>query len=72
MGRKHVSILMQQMGVGALHRKPRTTQRQPGYQIYSYLLRDLTISRPNQVWAMDIPYSPMAQGFVYLVAVVDW
>jgi putative transposase len=71
-GRKHVGTLMQRMGVEALYRKPRTTRRQPGHQVYPYLLRDLTITRANQVWAMDITYIPLAKGFVYLVAVVDW
>lgn len=63
---------MQRMGVEALYRKPRTPRRQPGHQVYPYLLRDLTITRVNQVWAMDITYIPLAKGFVYLVAVVDW
>ena len=71
-GRKHVSTLMKRMGVEALYRKPRTTQRHPTHQVYPYLLRDLPITHANQVWAMDITYIPMARGFVYLVAVVDW
>jgi putative transposase len=71
-GRKHVATLMQRMGVEALYRKPRTTRTHPQHRIYPYLLRGLTIDRPNQVWAMDITYIPMARGFVYLVAVLDW
>ncbi len=71
-GRKHVATLMRRMGVEALYRKPRTTQRHPTHKVYPYLLRDLAITRVNQVWAMDITYIPLAKGFVYLVAVVDW
>ena len=71
-GRKHVATLMRRMGVEALYRRPRTTQRHPTQKVYPYLLRDLVIGRANQVWAMDITYIPLAKGFVYLVAVVDW
>lgn len=71
-GRKHVSTLMKRMGLEALYRKPRTTRRHPRHQGYPYLLRDLTIGRANQVWALDITDIPLAKGFVYLVAVVDW
>ncbi len=71
-GRKHVATLMRRMGLEALYRKPRTSQRHPGHKVYPYLLRNLTITRSNEVWAMDITYIPMAKGFVYLVAVVDW
>ena len=71
-GRKHVTTLMKRMGVEALYRKPRTTKPRSGHTVYPYLLRNLTIDRPNQVWAMDITYIPMARGFVYLAAVVDW
>ena len=71
-GRKHVRTLMKRMGVEALYRKPRTTRKHPHHPVYPYLLRGLTIDRPNQVFAMDIPYIPMARGFVYLVAVLDW
>ena len=71
-GRKHVATLMKRMGIEALYRKPRTTKPGAGHKIYPYLLRNLKIERPNQVWAMDITYIPMARGFVYLVAVVDW
>src|SRR3712207_9271301 len=71
-GRRHVSTLMKRMGVEALYRKPNTSKPAPGHKIYPYLLRGMTIDRPNQVWAMDITYIPMARGFVYLAAVVDW
>jgi putative transposase len=63
---------MKKMGVEALYRKPNTSKRHPDHKIYPYLLRNLTVDRPNQVWAMDITYIPMARGFVYLTAVVDW
>jgi len=71
-GRKHVATLMARMGVEPLYRRPRTTRKHPGHQVYPYLLRGLAIERSNQVWAMDITYIPMARGFVYLAAVVDW
>ena len=71
-GRRHVRTLMQRMGVEALYRRPRTTKPEPGHKIYPYLLRGLAITRPNQVWAMDITYIPMARGFVYLAVVLDW
>ena len=71
-GRKHVVTLMRRIGIEALYRKPRTTQKHPQHPVYPYLLRGLTIDRPNQVWAMDLTYIPMARGFVYLVAVMDW
>jgi putative transposase len=71
-GRKHVATLMRRMGLEALYRRPRTTQRHPTHRVYPYLLRDVAITRANQVWAMDVTYIPMAKGFVYLVAVVDW
>ena len=71
-GRKHVATLMKRMGIEALYRKPRTTKPGAGHKVYPYLLRNLAIDRPNQVWAMDITYIPMARGFVYLAAVVDW
>lgn len=70
--RKRVQRLMRQMGIRALYPKPRTSQPGKGHKIYPYLLRDLVIDRPNQVWATDISYIPMAKGFVYLVAVIDW
>ena len=65
-GRRHVATLMRRMGIEALYRKPSLSRRQPGHRIYSYLLRDLEISRPNHVWAADITYIPMARGFVSL------
>ena len=71
-GRCHVATLMKRMGIEALYRKPNTSKPMPGHKIYPYLLRGMTIDRPNQVWAMDITYIPMARGFVYLAAVVDW
>jgi putative transposase len=71
-GRKHVRTLMKRMGIAALYRKPLTSKPAPGHKIYPYLLRKLPITRPNQVWAMDITYIPMARGFIYLAAVVDW
>jgi len=71
-GRRHVKTLMDRMGIEALYRRPRTTKPEPGHKIYPYLLRGLEIVRPNQVWAMDITYIPMAKGFVYLAVVLDW
>ena len=71
-GRLHVATLMKRMGIQALYRRPNTSKPAPRHKIYPYLLRKLTVTRPNQVWAMDITYIPMARGFVYLVAVVDW
>ncbi len=70
-GRRHVKTLMRRMGIEALYRRPRTTKPEPGHKIYPYLLRGMEITRPNQVWAMDITYIPMAQGFVYLAVVLD-
>ena len=63
---------MKRMGIEALYRRPRTTKPEPGHKIYPYLLRGMEIVRPNQVWAMDITYIPMARGFVYLAVVLDW
>ena len=71
-GRRHVKTLMQRMGIEALYRRPRTTKPEPGHKIYPYLLRGMEVTRPNQVWAMDITYIPMARGFVYLAVVLDW
>ena len=71
-GRKHVATLMRRMGIEAIYRKPNTSRRHPKHKIYPYLLRHRPISAPNQVWAMDITYIPMARGFVYLAAVIDW
>ncbi len=71
-GRRHVKTLMRRMGIEALFRRPRTTKPEPGHKVYPYLLRGMEITRPNQVWAMDITYIPMARGFVYLAVVLDW
>ena len=71
-GRRHVATLMKRMRIKALYRKPNTSKPAPGHKVYPYLLRGMTIDRPNQVWCMDITYVPMARGFVYLAAVVDW
>ena len=71
-GRKHVSRLMRLMGIEALYRKRNTSRRHPQHAVFPYLLRGLTIDRPNQVWAMDITYLPMKRGFVYLAVVLDW
>ena len=71
-GRKHVATLMGRMGIAALYRKPNTSRPHPHNKIYPYLLRGLAITKPNHVWAMDITYIPMARGFVYLAAVMDW
>ncbi|MGB6922431.1 MAG: IS3 family transposase [Methyloceanibacter sp.] len=71
-GRRHVKTLMRRMGIEALYRRPRTTKPEPGHKIYPYLLRGMAVTRPNQVWAMDITYIPMARGFVYLAVVLDW
>ena len=71
-GRKHVATLMARMGIEALYRKPNTSRRHPGNAIYPYLLRDRAIEQANEVWAMDITYVPVARGFVYLAAVMDW
>jgi putative transposase len=70
--RKRVQRLMRRMGIAALGPKPRTTKPAPGHKIFPYLLRELTIERPNQVWAADITYIPIGRGFLYLVAVIDW
>ena len=71
-GRRHVATLMQRMGIEALYRKPNTSKKQPGHKIYPYLLRGMRIERANHVWATDITYIPMACGWVYLCAIVDW
>jgi putative transposase len=63
---------MKRMGIRALYRKPNTSKPAPGHKVYPYLLRNLPVIRPNQVWAMDITYIPMARGFIYLAAVMDW
>jgi putative transposase len=71
-GRRHVKTLMRRMGIEALYRRPRTTRPEPGHKIYPYLLRGVEVTRPNQVWAMDITYIAMEKGFVYLAVVLDW
>lgn len=70
--RKRVRRLMQLMGIRAVYRHPRTSKPAPGHNIYPYLLRDLKITRPTQVWAADITYIPMSKGFLYLVTIIDW
>lgn len=72
MGRRQVATLMRRMGIIAIYRPPRTSQRHPAHRIYPYLLRNLDIVRPNHVWAADITYIPMPRGFVYLCAILDW
>lgn len=72
LNRKRVQRLMRRMGIAALGPKPKTTKPAPGHRIFPYLLRDLVIDRPNQVWAADITYIPIGRGFLYLVAVIDW
>ena len=71
-GRKHVATLMAKMAIEALYRKPNTSRKHPAHKVYPYLLRGVSITRANEVWAMDITYIPMARGWVYLAAVVDW
>jgi putative transposase len=71
-GRRQVATLMRRMGITAIYRMPRTSQRHPAHRIYPYLLRQLTITRPNHVWASDITYIPMKRGFVYLCVILDW
>src|ERR1700756_4906614 len=71
-GRERVRTMMRRMCIEALYRRPNTSKPRPEHKIYPYLLRGLAVERPNQVWAMDITYIPMARGFVYLAAVVDW
>src|ERR1044072_1488243 len=70
--RKRVQRVMRVMGLEAVYQKPRTTRRDENHKIYPYLLRNLSIVRPNQVWSADITYVPMPSGFMYLVAVIDW
>ena len=71
-GRGRVATRMRRIGISALYRRPNTSKPAPGHRIYPYLLRGVTVERPNQVWAMDITYIPMAKGFVYLAVVLDW
>ncbi len=70
--RDRVRRLVRKMGIHAIYRKPRTTIPEQGHKVYPYLLTKLVIERPNQVWAADVTYIPMARGFLYLVAVMDW
>src|SRR3954463_7795879 len=70
--RKRVQRLMRKMGIAALGPKPNTTKPAPGHKIYPYLLRNMTIDRPNHVWAADITYLPIGRGFLYMVAIIDW
>lgn len=70
--RKHVQRLMRIMGLAALYPKRKTSTPAPGHKIYPYLLRGMTIDRPGQVWCTDVTYLPMASGFLYLVAIMDW
>jgi len=70
--RTHVRTLMRRMGIEALYPRPRTSKPGAGHRVYPYLLRDVIVTRPNQVWVADITYIPMAKGFVYLVVVLDW
>ena len=71
-GRRHVATLMTRMGIEAVYRKPRTSQRHPAHPVYPYLLRNVEITRANHVWAADITYIPMKRGSLYLFAVLDW
>jgi len=71
-GRSHIRTLMRKMGIEAIYKKPRLSEPHPGHTIYPYLLRGLSITEGNAVWATDITYIPMAKGFCYLVAIMDW
>jgi putative transposase len=71
-GRRHVRTLMDKMDIAAIYRKRKTSAPHPEHKIYPYLLKSLTIDRPNQVWATDLTYIPLRRGFVYLVAIIDW
>ena len=71
-GRELVATMMRRMSIEALYRRPNTSKPADGHKIFPYLLHGLGVERPNQVWAMDITYIPMARGFVYLAAVMDW
>jgi putative transposase len=70
-GRRHIATLMRRMGIEAIYRKPRTSLPDQAHKVYPYLLSQVVIERPNQVWAADITYLPMAKGFIYLVAILD-
>ena len=72
MSRKRVQRLMRLMGIAALGPKPRTSKPAPGHKVFPYLLRGVSVERPNQVWACDITYVPIGAGFFYLVAIMDW
>jgi putative transposase len=72
LGRRRVARLMDKMGIEPIYRKPNTSKPHPGHKVYPYLIRNMTIDRPNQVWAIDITYLPMKRGFLYLVAIMDW
>jgi len=71
-GRSHIRTLMRKMGIEAIYKKPRLSEPHPGHKIYPYLLRGLSITEGNAVWATDITYIPMTKGFCYLVAIMDW
>lgn len=71
-GRRHIGTLMRRMGIEALYRKPNTSKKHPAHPVFAYLLRGVPIDRANAAWALDITYVPMARGWVYLVAVLDW
>ena len=71
-GRKRVQRLMRKMGISAIYQAPRTSKPHPEHKIYPYLLRGVTVERPNHAWCSDITYIPMRQGFLYLVAIMDW
>jgi putative transposase len=71
-GRRHIATLMRKMGIEAIYRRPNTSKPEPGHKVFPYLLRGREVTKPNQVWAMDITYVPMARGFVYLAAIIDW
>jgi putative transposase len=71
-GRRHIRRLMRKLGLWAVRPKRNTSKRHPGHKVYPYLLRGKTIDQPNQVWAADITYIAMQQGFLYLVAIIDW
>lgn len=70
--RKHIQRLMREMGLEAIYCRPKTSQANPEHRKFPYLLREVTIDHPNQVWSMDITYLPMRDGFLYLAAVIDW
>jgi putative transposase len=71
-GRKRIRRLMAKMGLAPIYQRPRTSVPHPEHRVWPYLLRDLTIDRPNQVWCADLTYIPMRRGFLYLVAIMDW